>query len=432
MENELTNQTEQIPQQNIPIQKEKINNIDNIENVQLPNKTSNKLLYVLLIIIFLFLVLSVSGYYFYTLLYHPKGNNNFLINSESTSENQPEVTSNAVKIEEKENLTKDGVEQSYPVIYKNTIAWFDLSENTIPECKEGNIAHQSCVSQIFIYNIDTKTKKKITSNQTWKSSIKLTDNYILWGEQKTQMDFEEEKTYLMNLSTGKKVEYPSIDLVEGNKAISYESNKKAYLLNLDTQEKTLLMEKTGNGAYDSISNVIISGNYIIWQEGFWKQGGENGVVVYGSKVSELQNKKEITRFQSSYGAEHSIPDISNNFVVWEAYEKENPETKNLGAQYYAIYLFDINTGNKRVLVSKKGTNSSPKIWGNYVIYQDIIEMRNKIINIRNNNIEELSTEEDVLTNLRWIDIENNYIAGTGNPSLYAPAQDIYLLKLSNE
>lgn len=124
------------------------------------------------------------------------------------------------------NLTNDKYEQNSPVIYNDNIAWLDLSENTSEACQLGDLPHQPCISQIILHNISTNSTKKITSTPSWKTNIQLTDNYIAWRERKNQIEFTEEKRFVMNIDTGDINALEKGNLVGENKAVISETEKK--------------------------------------------------------------------------------------------------------------------------------------------------------------------------------------------------------------
>lgn len=190
-----------------------------------------------------------------------------------------------------------------------------------------------------------------------------------------------------------------------------------------------LLERTDPGEYNTISNVMISEGYLMWQEGYWKQGGETGVIVYASKLSDTSSKKEITSFKSSIGYGNSRPSIHRNIVVWEEFEKENPGERNLASQYYAIYSFNIDTGEKTQILSKIGGDSNPQVYGNYIIYADIMSQGYKVYNL-------VSQEEFVVPihtigpqGLNLWNFHNHNFVWVDNPSFTSSAGDILLLQI---
>lgn len=330
------------------------------------------------------------------------------------------------------NLTKDGFEQASPIIYQNTIAWLDLSSNDIWACKVGDIPHQPCISQVVVYDIPTNTTRTITSNLTWKEGLQLTDNYISWVERKSQNEFEQEQAYLYNLHTDEITKFSGGELIEADRVLISEADKRIYVQNLQTQEKTLLLENKGLGNYDEISNVKVSGDYLIWEEGYWVPGGEAGTTLYGAKLNNIQDKKTIVRLASKYFNVNRAPEIYHNMVVWEDFEVPNPDFKDQDKYNFVIYSYNIDTLEQSRMASKKSRNSFPKIWGGYILYRDSLEDTDVLINVNTKAAYKLTQGEDRFRNMRWSDINNGYAVGIGQPTLDISANDIYLLKLPEE
>ena len=313
------------------------------------------------------------------------------------------------------NINKNYSYQMQPDIYKDKIIWVDLRHNTNKECKKGNLAHQPCTSEIYLFDISTGKTKRVTNSNLWKSDPQLNNDYIIWHERKNQIKYENEKEMAMNLKTGQCFELDSGNyrlrnwgwkLISDNKILYIKSGAEGesgiYIMDLNTQENTKLVEqKIGN--YTNISNINASEEYLIWLEEFW----ENGRVVKKIHALNFETKQEIIlgEFKPQY---YNLA-IYKNKVVWEKSTLDN--------QDFDIYLFDLITEKTEKIISKENSQVTPYIYENYLTYVDLADDSYKIYNFNNQKTQTIKPVHSFAPS-EGLKINNNRIVWTDGGDIH--------------
>lgn len=321
------------------------------------------------------------------------------------------------------NINKDHFHQMDPNIYKNKVVWVDLRHNINEKCKKGILLHQPCISEIYLFNIDTGTTKRITNSNTWKENPQLSENYLLWQERKNQITFENERTIAMNLNTGQKLILKSgcdYKLLPNDKVVYIDNG--IYIIDLNSNERTKLVEQK-SGEYTGISYVDASEEYLIWLEEFWEERGRFGKKIH---ALNLKTKREIIlgEFKGVFG----LPRLYKDKVVWENFDIINPEKPALTYQDFDIYLFDLSTEKKSKIISGKGAQTTPNIYDNYITYVDHTDSSYKIYNIANQEIQTIKPHR-VFSPYNGVKIHNNTIVWTDHKDCNETSDDIYMLIL---
>jgi beta propeller repeat protein len=91
------------------------------------------------------------------------------------------------------------------------------------------------------------------------------------------------------------------------------------------------------------------------------------------KVVNLKKKQEVLEIHipSKYGSLGF--DIFNNIVVWSDLRNEKRDIEQLGEFEKAnadIFLYNLKTGEQKQITKNSSVQMNPKIWGNYIVWQD--------------------------------------------------------------
>lgn len=108
-------------------------------------------------------------------------------------------------------------------------------------------------------------------------------------------------------------------------------------------------------------------------EGYFSTLDDNTLLIQDQKGLQIIDltTKQIVKEISLVGNQGS--DISGDIIVWSDLRNEKRNLEELGDIEKAnsdIYIYNIKTGEQKQLTSDPSAQLSPKIWQNYVIWQD--------------------------------------------------------------
>ena len=289
--------------------------------------------------------------------------------------------------------TSDG--QRAPVIDGDLIAWTDDVDSDPSR-------------SIYVYEISTGRKIRITNDGSIKTTLMLANRKILWNVYLSPYSSVDKATFIYDFDTATTTEITerigtriTVSDFDGQRIVlqtGYISPTSIYLYDLDTSRLTLIDSDDPDKAQDDLRNPKISGNKILylWNYvcGTWCQqqelrlydittkektlifnnygnnsdyaiNGDNIIAVFNTTTGS-NNEKLISRHKISTGEETttiSPPyqqiegiDISENFVVW--------------SDTYDVFVYDLATGRTDRTGMAPGASLHPKIYGNNIVWED--------------------------------------------------------------
>lgn len=261
------------------------------------------------------------------------------------------------------------------------VVWVDYGNNTIKNCITGNIAHQPCLSQVYLYDIKGKTLERISGVNQWISSLELFENTVMWEESTNQNAYYEQDSYLKrvlyNISTkrleditgeeGKRVSGNEIAYIKNSQTGSQgtTSISSVYLLDLNSKKENEVIEvsKPSDSAYGNLDGYSVSGDYVYYVVRYWDAGAP-GSILYGKNLSS-QDTTEIAKLYGLGGGDVHYT-ASNNLISWLEYASKDTAFKNGDLN---LYVMDMRTKEKILIVKLKHSSLiSPRINNNYVMY----------------------------------------------------------------
>ncbi|MFH0803939.1 MAG: hypothetical protein V1877_02390, partial [Candidatus Tagabacteria bacterium] len=300
-------------------------------------------------------------------------------------------------------VTTEITRQEGAVIDGDIIAWKDNDYINLNDTRPNDI---------YIYEISTGRKIRVTNDGTMKNTLMLADRKILWTVQDAS---SQNAIFIHDLDTGITTEITTEFTKEiGVRAISisdfdgqriawqtdYEGSVPSiYIYDLATS-RSILIDRGAfvNSTSQVVSNPKISGNKILYKW-FWNCGtwcGQEELRLYdiatGEKTKILNNygfssdyaidgdniiiTPQLYRYKISTGETTPISssfrqitgiDISGDIVVW--------------SDTYDIFMYDLATGKTGRAGMAPGASFSPKVSGNIVVWDDYRAVTNESSNI---------------------------------------------------
>ena len=158
------------------------------------------------------------------------------------------------------------------------------------------------------------------------------------------------------------------------------------------------------------AKAVVDGNYIVWVE--YRNATYGNIVLYNVETGQAKVIDAVNAHQDN-------PKIMNNYVVWEDYRNAATDPKNVD-----VYMYDIVQNQVKNIVVKSGFQGNPYIYENSVVYDDYKD-NNRDSDISMYDIS--SGESTVLTSstafetmahidqrlVTWIKVDNNIISLVG-------------------
>lgn len=213
--------------------------------------------------------------------------------------------------------------------------------------------------EIFLYNIDTEQKEKITDvviNDRGTNTVGgfyLNENYILWSEPDNVFLYDikkKEKTKLPDTilrSTLYDDKVVWIDRRREDDSIENEDSRDIYLYHIKSKKEERITEKP----IRDLNWISIYSNKIVYHaksDNFKAQ-----IFIYDLFTKELEQITFEERYQLT-------PEIYKNLIVWTEYISEE-EGEN-------IYVYDLDTNNKILLNTEKMPIVRNQIYENHVVW----------------------------------------------------------------
>jgi beta propeller repeat protein len=215
-------------------------------------------------------------------------------------------------------------------IYGDIITWSEIYPQSVENRERRNPLIED--TNVFIYNISTNEKKKITTDKWAQNNPKIWKNYLIWQDNKD--DASKEYPGKWNLIL--------YDLATGT-------------------EKRIISTLAAHATYN------ISDDKIVWEDHRNYKG--SNTIRGGDNLPE--NNKDIYMYDIKTGTESAIatdsymesnPDINGNYIVWE--------DRNSNTLEADIVLYDLNSIEQIYLTKDKVDQGTPRIYGDYIVWMD--------------------------------------------------------------
>lgn len=202
-----------------------------------------------------------------------------------------------------------------------------------PAPNDPNYNPDQIPADIYLYDLTRKEVKRITRDDHDQIRPQIWENYIVWMDDRhTTKDM-----------------YPQTEW-------------KIYLYDIDTGEETLISRAPG-----SHTGPAIDAGKVVWEDGrhvtdpILRGGGnvpDNNTDIY---LYDIAAQKEIPI--ATGPLKQGIPDISDNRIVWEDYNKLDDYSGD-------IFLYDLSTQSTKQITSDRIRQFHPKIHGDRIIWTD--------------------------------------------------------------
>ena len=222
-------------------------------------------------------------------------------------------------------------------------------------------------------NVQTSEKERITDGGHEVREVVISGDYIVWSDQSRKIEIPgsavgnssnmlSEDIFLMDLST--REERRITDLPARRRGLSidgrwpvWEDNRNEIGENRSHYDIYAFdLEAGGEFAVEVAPGVqrdpSVSGDRVVWID----EGGESTkVMIYDFTDNETRVIDASTKSELS-------PDIHGDLVVWRGYD-------DMGD--HAVYVFDIATGQKRLIASpSRDSTEGPQISNRYVVWTE--------------------------------------------------------------
>ena len=255
-------------------------------------------------------------------------------------------------------------------------------------------------SDIYLFDLATNTKRKVTTNSDFQEEPKIDQNRIVWRDYRNGMPSNPD-IYLFDLATNTERQittnssqqlYPDIS---GDKIVWQDyrnGNNDIYLFDLATNTERQI---TTNSMHQQFPK--ISGNRIVWQD---KRNGNWDIYLYD--LSTNTERRITTNSQTQ-----EKPDISGNNIVWQDWRNGN----------WDIYLYDLSTNTERRITTNPENQDKPTISGNNIVWRDYRYLNPDIYfgNLSSNNERQITVNHGAQwnpvisgNNIVWQDYRDGY------------------------
>lgn len=285
-------------------------------------------------------------------------------------------------------ISASGISSQYePQIHENKIVWMDD--------RHGNL-------DIYMYDLDTKSETRITSNVSAQYTPDVYGNKIVWRDHRDNdganlyvYDTEDATTKKLAINFSSQYE-PNI---YGNNIVwrDYRDNlnDEIYLYDLDSDTERKISSELSNQVVPRVyTDPKIYGNNIIWLDynysNFTKNiyhydlntsqerkiasnvSGAYFLNLYQDKVVWSDRRKgdhdvymydisnDLTSRITSSLSNQYLPDMHNNKIVWRDNRNGN----------YDIYMNDISTNNEYQITFNLSSQYQPVVYNNIVVWED--------------------------------------------------------------
>ncbi len=216
-------------------------------------------------------------------------------------------------------------------IYGDIITWAEVDPKSIKNSQMRDVEKE--VSNIYIYNFKTNTKRQVTIGEYAKINPKIWKSYLIWQDNRD------------------------------DKVKDHPGKWSLYLFDLDKggKEKKITSTLAAHATYN------ICDNRMVWEDERDFSGSD--IVRGGDNVPE--NNKDIYMYDIIAGTESKIatgpymeckPDVNGNYIVWE--------DRNNNTLYADIVLYNIDSKEKTYITKDKVDQGTPRIFGDYIVWMD--------------------------------------------------------------
>jgi beta propeller repeat protein len=209
---------------------------------------------------------------------------------------------------------------------------------------------------VYMYDLSKKKETQITSNEAAYEPT-IYGNRIVYGA----YPYGNYDIYVYNISTNKETQITTnigaaSPTIYGDKIVwsdtwfaDHHRNAHIYMYNLSTKKESQITSSPSNHGFPAIYD-----NRIVWTDDGGEDGGWENYNIY---MYDLSTKKE-TQITTSGSA--IFPDIYGNKIVWADHRSGN----------YDIYMYDISTKKETQITSSPDDQSSPAIYGDWIVWED--------------------------------------------------------------
>ena len=265
-----------------------------------------------------------------------------------------------------------------PSIYGNKIVWYDnpFSSNsnvymydlttgiktkisTTPRAiSEINIYDNKVVwannTDIYMYNIQTGQETRVTNSHGEQDGLSIYGNRIAWGFMDVYYyDLQQQQEYKITTNSAKQ-SYPSI---YGDKIVWEDvrsGNDNIYMYDIPGQIETQLTSKSRNQRWPSIYQ-----NKVTWID---QTDTNNSDVCMLDLLDPLKNVNKLT---TAYSQKYE-PAIYDNKIAWVD-GRNGPTIVD-----YDIYAYDLTSGTEVRVTSSAANNVNMNIYENKIVWQNYV------------------------------------------------------------
>mgnify|MGYP000870971321 FL=1 len=227
---------------------------------------------------------------------------------------------------------------------------------------------------LYLYNISTSTETKISTIGSYKKSISIYGNRIVWEDYRS----DHPDIYMYDISNSTETRITTSESVDDPVAGTYNpviysdrivwqdyrnGNNDIYMATLTWDEEPSQDDNNSNDSNTSDNEIQIT-----------TSGSADGPSTYGDKIVYASTRngntdvymydrttKKETQITSSPDAQ-THPVIYENRIVWQ-----DDGGKDDGYTNHGIFMYDIST-NKKMRISPTGLAYDPAIYGNRIVY----------------------------------------------------------------
>lgn len=255
------------------------------------------------------------------------------------------------------NVTRDHFHQMDTDICGDKVVWVDLRHNTKTAWRRELCLHRPCTSDIYLHDLGTGETRRLTATKTWKVIPRVRDDHVMWREQRSQDDYADERTIVMNLSTGEETVLEdgySWRLLPGGKVVFVREG--ICMMDMKTKEVTKLVSEKP-GAYARMTGLDASGEYVIWLQEFL----DGGKLAERIHAFNIRSKREVRL--AKHKREGSSPGISEDMIVWVDVDVEAlaPTGRGSRRHTYRVCLQQLPDGEVRTVASSPRRLTCPRI-----------------------------------------------------------------------
>ena len=225
------------------------------------------------------------------------------------------------------NITKNSKNQNTPFVAKDIIVWQDYRDKN---------------SDIYLYNLKTKTTQKITSNPDYDGNPITNGDYVLYESSEGGNYF----LNLYNIATKERVRITDKMTngysIYGNYVV-WAENSALFLYDISLKAKTLIIKSESENWAE---NPCVYEDKIVWDDG-------KSIYLYDIKTKSSQKIANASSPKAK---------IFKDYIVWQSSSPWGGKTA------WNIYLYDIHTNKTTAVTKEPYINKNPQIYGNKILW----------------------------------------------------------------